>query len=64
MKEFSKLLKKEENILLNNLENFEEEWYQLQRKALRICLDKEIKILTNKIKKAEIDLKSMKGIYS
>ena len=64
MKEFSKLLKKEEDILLKNLSSFEEYWYKLQRKALRICLDKEIKLLTNKINNAENDLASMKGIYN
>jgi len=64
MKEFSKLIKREENILLNNLENFEEEWYKLQRKALRICLDKEIKVLHDRIKDAEKDLASMKGIFN
>jgi len=63
MKEFSKLIKREENILLNNLKKFKEEWYKLQRKALRICLDKEIKILHDKIKDAENDLASMKGIF-
>jgi len=64
MKEFSKLIKREENILLNNLENYEEEWYKLQRKALRICLDKEIKILHDKINNAEKELDSMKGIFN
>lgn len=61
MKEFSRIIKKGEEKLLNNFEN---EWYKMQKEALEICLNKEIKILTDKIENAKDDLEKMKGIYN
>jgi len=65
-KEFGKLIKENESKLINSIDNFENEWYNLQKIALRKVLNKEINKRRKEIDKiindAEDDYKNYIGI--
>jgi len=62
-KEFGKSLNRNENLLLYAGDKFEEEWYRLQRIALRKALDIELDKIKKNIEIAEKDFEKHMGIH-
>lgn len=61
--EFGKLLKKHEQNLLNSGEKFEEEWYKLQKLAIKNIFEEIKKDIIKEIECAEKDLNERIGMY-
>lgn len=61
--EFGTVLKQNEKVLLNAGDNFEKEWFRLQKTALRNMWNNEVESIKEEIEMAEEDLESLKGFY-
>jgi len=61
--EFAKLLKKNEQILIDVGDKFEDEWHKLEKLAIRNVFDKIIEDIKKEIEDAEKDFESRVGMY-
>jgi len=61
--EFGKILKKNEQILIDSGNQFDEEWNKLQKFALKKIFDKIVNNAKKEIEYAEKDLESRVGMY-
>jgi len=61
--EFAKLLKKNEELLIEAGNNFGDEWHKLEKAAIRSVFDKIIADIKKEIEDAEKDLENRVGMY-